>query len=222
MLVLVVVFLSAIYVLKIFMPSQFVMIIDNDKLAMIGTFIEKNKLMYYVFCGTTAFATYWLYCCACTHKKFLTWRECLLIVFVIAIVRLCGLYVDEKLSTIISWTSFMFLPAILNGNLQTCAIVLTTHSIAQGLSLSIRNLPLYLTRTNIIIGFALTIEMYLWLILFYIVFNGEKGDINMGQMAPPVYGKSKFYQRKKERALKRIAKNTAIIEICDKYLNENK
>lgn len=44
----------------------------------------------------------------------------------------------------------------------------------------------------------------------------------MGEMFPPLYGKSKFYAKKKEKALKKIAKQELIVEICDKYLNENK
>ena len=44
----------------------------------------------------------------------------------------------------------------------------------------------------------------------------------MGEMFPPLYGKSKFYAKKKEKALKKIAKLQLIVEECDKHLNENK
>ena len=46
----------------------------------------------------------------------------------------------------------------------------------------------------------------------------------MGDWAPPYYGKSKFYQIKKAKALKKIAKLTKVVEECDKEIakNENK
>ena len=39
-----------------------------------------------------------------------------------------------------------------------------------------------------------------------------------GLDAPPFYGKSKFYENKKEKALKKIAKLEAIVAECDKQL----
>lgn len=46
----------------------------------------------------------------------------------------------------------------------------------------------------------------------------------MGWQAPPYYGKSKFYEKKKEKALKKIAELQKIVEECDKEIakNENK
>lgn len=44
----------------------------------------------------------------------------------------------------------------------------------------------------------------------------------MGQAFPPFYGKSKFYEKKKAKALAKIAKLQAIVAECDKALAENK
>ena len=46
----------------------------------------------------------------------------------------------------------------------------------------------------------------------------------MGWQLPPLYGKSNFYAKKKEKALKEIAKLQEIVKECDKELakNENK
>lgn len=40
----------------------------------------------------------------------------------------------------------------------------------------------------------------------------------MGQMAPPYYGKSRFWAKKREKALKKIAKLKAVVEECEKEL----
>lgn len=169
-------FLVGMYVLKIFFPEEFMMSIQNEKLMVIGTFIDKHKILYYICCGITAFITYWLYCCACTGRLYLKWYECLLIVVTIVIIRLCGLYVDENIRTILSVTSFVFLPALMKGKLNRCAIVYTVHSLSQGLSLGIRSLPLYLKNVNFMVSLLMTFEMYFWLLLFYIIFNYKKKE----------------------------------------------
>lgn len=43
-----------------------------------------------------------------------------------------------------------------------------------------------------------------------------------GPAAPPYYGKSKFYENKKAKALKKIAKLQAIVEECNKALKDEK
>lgn len=46
----------------------------------------------------------------------------------------------------------------------------------------------------------------------------------MGWMAPPYYGKSKYYEKKREKALKKIAELQKVVEECEKEIakNENK
>lgn len=222
MLVLSISFLIGLYVLKIFFPQEFVMSIENDRLVEIGTFIDNHLWLYYICCGITAFITYWLYCCACSSRLYLKWYECLYIIATIIAIRLISFY-DESLSTVISVVSFVFLPALTKGNIKQCALVYTVHGIAQALSLSIRNLPLYLTNINFITSLFMTLEMYFWLLLFYIIYNYKKKENKvMGQMAPPFYGNSKFYEKKKEKALKKIAKLNEVVRVCDEKLNETK
>lgn len=222
MLVLSISFLIGLYVLKIFFPQEFVMSIENDRLVQIGTYIDNHLWLYYICCGITAFITYWLYCCACSSRFYLKWYECLYIVSTIIAIRLISFY-DESLSTVISVVSFVFLPALTKGNIKQCALVYAVHGIAQALSLSIRNLPLYLTNINFITGLLMTIECYFWLLLFYILFNYKRKESKvMGQMCPPFYGNSKFYKKKKEKALKKIAKLNEVVKVCDEKISEEK
>ena len=173
MLILSVIFLVCIYVLKIFFPQEFMMSIQNEKIIAIGTFIDSHEWLYYLCCGITAFITYWLYCCACSGRLYLKWYEALGIVGVIAICRIINFY-DTNIATIISWCSFVFLPALMGGELKRCAIVFTAHSISQGLSIGIRCLPIYLTSVNFITFALMTIECFFWLLLFYIIYNYKK------------------------------------------------
>lgn len=177
MLVLSIVFLVGMYVIKIFFPEEFVLAIENERIITIGTFINSHKILFYICGGITSFITYWLYCCACKHTLRLRWYENLLIIAVVVMCRLLSIY-DANMCTIISWTSFAFLPALMGGDLKTCAIIFTTHSIAQGLSLRIRNLTMYLASGNFLTLLLLAIDMYLWLILFYVIFNYKKENKN--------------------------------------------
>lgn len=173
MLILTITFLLAMYILKIFFPQEFVMAIQNERIVAIGNFIDSHIWLRYLCEGLMAFITYTLYCCACTHRLRLKWYEYLYVIATIVGIRLISLY-DNNISTAIQFGSFIFLPAIMKGNLQTTAIVATTHYIAQCLMLSIRNLPMYLTTMNYVTVLFMTIECYLWLTLFYIIFNYKK------------------------------------------------
>lgn len=44
----------------------------------------------------------------------------------------------------------------------------------------------------------------------------------MGHALPPYYGKSKFYEKKKAKALKKIAKLQEVVKVCDEKLKEEK
>lgn len=44
----------------------------------------------------------------------------------------------------------------------------------------------------------------------------------MGHAFPPLYGKSKFYAKKKAKAMKKIAKLQNVVKVCDEKLKEEK
>lgn len=178
MLILVVAFLGAMYVGKIFFPQDFVMLVENERLVAIGQFIDGHPLVYELCSFITAFATYWLYSCAVSKRKSLTWKECLVIVGIIVLVRLSA-FIDENLSTHISITSFMVLPLIVKGSPKIAVIVYGVHGLSQILSLSIRNLPMYFSNEiSFLSMLIMSGDMYLWLILFYLLFNIEKEKEN--------------------------------------------
>lgn len=176
MLVLTITFLVGLYILKIFFPNEFIMVIENEKLIAIGEFIDSHMVLYYICCAITAFITYYLYCCACCGRIKLKWYEILEIIAVIVVVRLISLF-DASLSNAIQLSSFLFLPYLMKGKLKNSAITYTIHCVAQALSLSIRNLPLYLTNVNFITGLLMTLECYFWLVLLYIIFNYKQKGI---------------------------------------------
>lgn len=175
MLVLTVVFLCFLYVAKIFFPQEFVMCIENERLIQIGNFIDNHRLIYYVFCAITSFITYYLYCGACCKKLKFNFKEILFIICTIVGIRLIN-FVDVNIATHLNISSFIFIPAILKGDLKLTSITYLIHGLAQILSLSIRNLPMYLSTNNTVIIVLLSIDMYFWLLLLFIIFNYKKEE----------------------------------------------
>lgn len=149
------------------------MAISNDRIVSIGNFIDSHKVVYYLCCGLTSLLTYYLYLCACGEKLVLSWKEVAYVVAVIVVVRVVSFF-DNNIATGIQFASFVFLPYLCGGKLKNAAIVYTTHCIAQNLSLSIRNIPQYMTNTSFAVFFFMTLECYFWLSLFYAIFNYKK------------------------------------------------
>lgn len=173
MIALVIVFLVALYVLKIFFPEQFIMSVENEIIIAIGNYIDSNAWAYYLFGIFTSFLTYWLYLCAVCRKWYLNWWQCLIVLAIIG--TSIGLtFVDTNLYTALSYASFVLLPMLFKSDLKQVAIVFPIHLFSQALSLSIRNLPIYMADMNALTIHLLGMESFLWLILFYIYFNYKK------------------------------------------------
>lgn len=170
MIALVIVFLLACYILKIFFPEQFVMSIENETIITIGNYIDSNAWAYYLFGIATSFLTYWLYLCAVCKRWYLNWWQCLIVLAVIG-ASIGFSFVDINLYSALSYSSFVFLPMLFKSDLKQVAIVFPIHLLSQSLSLSIRNLPIYMTNINALTIHLLGIESLFWLILFYIYFN---------------------------------------------------
>lgn len=175
MLVLTIVFLVSLYIAKIFFPAQFVLAIENETLISIGTFVDTHKWCYYLVASITAFITYWLYLCACCGKKYLNLWQSLIVVLVIGISFILNEY-SPNIAMYYGLCIMIILPAILKGKLLNVAIVYSTHIFAQYLSMNIRSLPLLFSTFNSLIGLVMTLECYLWLLLFYIIFNYKKKE----------------------------------------------
>lgn len=173
MITLVVVFLVALYVLKIFFPEQFVMAIQNEQFINIGSYIDNNLWAYIVFTSISSFIIYWLFIGATTIKWKLSWKEILLVMVVIASTRLLYLH-DYDLATSISTLSMFIIPTIFGANAKDLVSVYSIHYVSQLLSLKIRNLPLLFSSVNSIIAIFMTLECYFWLLLFYIYNNYKK------------------------------------------------
>lgn len=173
---LVVIFLIAFYVLKIFFPQEFVMVIENPQLVKIGNFVDKHIWLTRICSGIMTFITYNFFICAVTRKWHLNWKELIASIIFIVITRLLYFY-DINLASGITIMGMFLIPAYCNNKevgIKPFATTYSIHALSQLLSLKIRNLPIYLTQINSINSIILTGESYLWLVLLYLYFNYKK------------------------------------------------
>ena len=178
MLVLTVVFLCMLYVAKIFFPQDFIMYIENERLIQIGNVIDSNNILHYAVGSVFAFITYYLYCGACCRKIKLSFKDICYILITMIIVRAAEILdKDMMIFTHLNISAFLVLPLLMGGNLKDTTFVYCIHGFSQILSLSIRSLPMYLTTMNTITTLLLSIDMYFWLLIMFIIFNyKEKED----------------------------------------------
>lgn len=167
-------FLLLMYVLKFFFPEQFLFAIENDTIIEIGSYIDNHAWAYYIVGITTSFITYWLYLCAVCGKYRLSIKETAVVLVVIGI-SIGISFKDESAVAIVSYISLVALPAIFGSrNIKALAIVFSVHTLAQYFSLQIRDLPLFFTDVNTVTATIVGGECYLWLILFYIIYNYKR------------------------------------------------
>ena len=170
MVALVVIFLAGLYVLKIFFPQEFVLAIENDVLVEIGNYIDTHDWARYSFGILTSFITYSLYCSATCKKWVLKWWNYLVILAVIGVSMLLSKY-DLNLYTALSYSSFVFLPALFGSDIKTVGVCYCVHLFSQSTTLSIRNITLYMTNFNALTRYIVGIECWVWLLLLYMLFN---------------------------------------------------
>ena len=167
MLALVVIFLFGLYILKIFIPDKFVMVIENPQLVAIGEYIDSHQWAYYTFGIATSFITYWLYFCATIKKWYLNWWQ-ILVVFAIIGGSIGLSFWNATLCSAFTIVCMVLVPLLFKCDGKYTLLVFGVHSFAQNITLAIRNLPLYIAYYNSLVFFLLTLEVYFWLLLFYI------------------------------------------------------
>lgn len=166
------------YTLKFFIPKEFVLVASNKNFIKFGTFLNEHRLFYHMFFCITAFITYYLYTCACSRRKYLNWKYYVSFVVIYFITQIIGKYANNLLVPALVCI-MIALAYFSESNMKDFAIVFIVHTISQNLSLEIRGLTRYLISYNSITIFALGIESYLWLILFYVLncFNIKEREV---------------------------------------------
>ncbi len=175
---LVIIYLIAWYILKIFFPEKFLLQINNEKLIKIGSFVDARWYLRVLFGGIFSCITYWLYLCAVCKQRKLSLKQNI-IVIIVAYSAFAVEILFPDLITYYSILAMIILPAVFKAEMKRTAIVFSFHLICQWLSLSIRSLISKVYVFTFLTSIVMTLECYFWLLLFYLLFNyysKEKGE----------------------------------------------
>lgn len=159
------------YILKIFFPQEFVLVISNPNIIKFGEYVD-NHLWASILTGIiTSFITYWFYLCATIRKWKLNLKE----VFIVLIIIISSIFIDRFLtdfSLMFGILSMLILPLVFKANkLKDVVIPFSIHFIVQYLSLNIRSIGILIPSSNFAMLLILTLDMYFVLILLYLLFN---------------------------------------------------
>lgn len=166
----------ALLVIKIVIPEFVVEIAQAPHIVEIGNYIDTHKWAWYTASTILTFFMYYFYCCACCMKRKLNFKEVCLIFIAIAISFLVKEFAIEYY-THINYCLLVALPFIIGncgrGSLPICFVVNISGQIV---SLAIRNIGQMVATYNFATLFILMIDMYIWLLLLYLIFNCKKKE----------------------------------------------
>ena len=189
MIALVVIFLVALYVLKIFFPQEFVMAIETKGLVKIGQFVDSH-IWAHIIVGTVIGIIFdYLYFGAVCQRLRLNWI--LMVVIVLyntaysLFVYLAPVNIVMEASNILVCISVVYmilLPILFSRNLLPLSITYCINYVSQTLSLEIRNIGLLMLNATSITMILMSIECYFWMLLCFLLFNYRKGENKNGTL----------------------------------------
>ena len=189
MIALVVIFLVALYVLKIFFPEEFVMAIETKGLVKIGQFVDSH-IWAHIIVGTVIGIIFdYLYFGAVCQRLRLNWI--LMVVIVLyntaysLFVYLAPANIVMEASNILVCMSVVYmilLPILFSRNLLPLSITYCINYVSQTLSLEIRNIGLLMLNATSITMILMSIECYFWMLLCFLLFNYRKGENKDGTL----------------------------------------
>jgi hypothetical protein len=178
MIALVIIFLSALYIVKIFFPEQFVMSIETKALINIGTYIDNHKWSYFMIQFVIGCLFDYMYFGSVCKKFKLHWS--LFIVIFLYNIGFSSFYTFGSVNLIIKMSNIIvaiascymiLVPMFYTKELKPLSITYCVNAISQLLSLNIRGLSLLMTNANSLIMVLMSLECYLWMFLLLMLFN---------------------------------------------------
>lgn len=170
--------LIILYLIKLIFPEFVIEIAQVPSIIEFGLYIDSHWWAYYLFSFVVSFISGYLYCCACCRKNRLTSVD-----LVILLIEVIFLFIVQKFLPNyylgINLICMLLMPTIMckiNRKddiryLYSTTICLTIHSLAQIISLAIRDIGLMIVYPNTVTTTLLLIDVYIWQFLLYNYFN---------------------------------------------------
>lgn len=178
MIVLILAFLVACYVAKIFFPEQFVMSVESEALVTAGNFIDTHRWLYYIVqVGLGVLFDYLYFGAVCQRTKLHWSLWCVVGCYnlalgaVLAFASVDFLINATYIITAISSCYMILVPLFYTNELEPLAITYCVNFVAQTLSLNIRGISYLMTNANTLTTLLMSFECYFWLLLLFLIFN---------------------------------------------------
>lgn len=204
------VFLALYAILKLVpqLASKFVIVVNNEKIVKAGQFIDEREWLGNIIYFLTTLLTYQFYLCACCHKWFLSIKQYLVSLAIIVPTFIANVFIPQ-VALILNFVAMIVLPYLLKADFRTFVIIFTTHTLGQLALGYIRSENLMCVDVNFLSQAIMLMDMYVWLLLYYLYANLYKGEKFMGKASPPLFKK---YGREINEE---IAKLDEKINACD-------
>lgn len=177
------VMLVALYVAKLVVPELVIGVAQIDAVVQFGNYVDTHKWAHYLFNSVLSLFGLYFYCCACCRVKRLNSKELLIIIASILLYCIIEeflpsfLFVYNNVLYILLPFLFVLLRKETNINVMySTSVCFTITSIAQVLSLYIRDISTLITYPNTATLFILLIDGYIWNLLLYFYFNNKRRD----------------------------------------------
>lgn len=184
------VFLALYAILKLVpqLADKFVIVVNNEKIVKAGQFIDEREWLGNIIYFLTTLLTYQFYLCACCHKWFLSIKQYLVSLAIIVPTFIANVFIPQ-VALILNFVVMVVLPYLLKADFRTFVIIFTTHTIGQLVIGYIRSENLMCVDVNFLSQAIMLMDMYVWLLLYYLYANLYKGEKFMGKASPPLYKK---------------------------------
>lgn len=184
------IFLIAFVLLKTIpqLANHFAIAINNENIVKAGHFIDNHiwleRAIYFGF----TLATYHFYLCACCHKWHLTLIQYLIIFAILIPMQFANIYIPT-VACYLNFVLMFTIPYFLKADYRTVMIIFATHTLGQLAISYIRSEALLCVDINFLSQTIMLIDMYVWLLLYYLYSNLYKEKKFMGQASPPLWDK---------------------------------
>lgn len=170
--------LIALYLLKFICPEFVVKIAQIEPIVKFGNYVNSHLWAYYLFTTIVSFAIGYFYCCACCRKRKLRLVDCCIVLLQVLLMAIVQKFLPDYYLSL-SIITMLLCPVIIcmidrRSEIKYFYSTISTfsiHSIAQILSLSIRDISLRITFPNVATLNILLIDLFIWMILLYNFYN---------------------------------------------------
>lgn len=172
------VILGTIYILKLVCPEFVVGIAEIPAVVRFGNYVNTHLWAYYLFTFCLSLITNIFYVCACCRKKRPSLRDWCIMISQIIFLFVVERYLPQHY-LIANLLTMLIVPTLINfldkkseiKYLYSTIFTFSIHSIAQLVSLYIRDLQMMVSYPNIATLTILMIDVYIWIGLLYNYYN---------------------------------------------------